>query len=102
VEQPDEQHPQNPAERPQDLADESLQNPAERRPRTTANGVAASGVAAAFALGLRQVFDPRPVDTVGIEQEAPTKPVDPDKVQLRFDPMSSSNTVVVVRRPDDS
>ncbi len=89
-------------DRPQDPAGESPQDPAERRPRNTANGVAASGVAAAFALGLRQVFDPRPVDTVGIEQEAPTKPVDPDKVQLRFDPLSSSNTVVVVRRPDDS
>jgi len=63
--------------------------------------VAAGGVAAAFALGLRQVFDPQPVDTVGIEQEAPTKPVDPEKLELRFDPLSSSNTVVVVRRPDD-
>gem|GEM_PF-4046567 len=63
--------------------------------------MAASGVAAAFALGLQQVFDPQPVDTVGIEQEAPTKPVDPDKLELRFDPLSSANTVVVVRRPDD-
>ncbi len=89
-------------DQPHDPADGSPEDPAERRPRTTANGVAASGVAAAFALGLRQVFDPRPVDTVGIEQEAPTKPVDPDKVQLRFDPSSSSNTVVVVRRRDDS
>jgi len=93
VEPPDDR-PQDPAEGPQDSAD--------RRPGSTAHGVAASGVAAAFALGLRQVFDPRPVDTVGIEQEAPTKPVDPDKVQLRFDPLSSSNTVVVVRRPHDS
>jgi len=75
--------------------------PVERRRRTAGSGVAASGVAAAFALGLQQVFDPQPVDTVGIEQEAPTKPVDPDKLELRFDPLSSANTVVVVRRPDD-
>ncbi len=91
--EPPDDRPQDPAGTPQD--------PADRR-GSTAHGVAASGVAAAFALGLRQVFDPRPVDTVGIEQEAPTKPVDPDKVQLRFDPLSSSNTVVVIRRPDDS
>ncbi len=101
MEQPDD-HTQDPVERPQDPADEGPQYAVDRKLRSTANGVAASGVAAAFALGLRQVFDPRPVDTVGIEQEAPTKPVDPAKVQLRFDPLSSSNTVVVVRRPDDS
>jgi len=83
-----------PAEQPEDQA------PSERHRRDTANGVAAGGVAAAFALGLRQVFDPQPVDTAGIEQEAPTKPVEPDKLELRFDPLSSSNTVVVVRRPE--
>ncbi len=81
--------------------DERAEESPERRRRDAANGVAASGVAAAFALGLRQVFDPQPVDTVGIEQEAPTKPVDQDKLELRFDPLSSSKTVVVVRRPDD-
>ncbi|MDQ6798682.1 MAG: hypothetical protein M3011_11825 [Actinomycetota bacterium] len=79
---------------------EGPEGTADPKRRDTANGVAATGVAAAFALGLRQVFDPQPVDTVGIEQEAPTKPVDPDKLELRFDPLSSSNTVVVVRRPD--
>ncbi len=75
--------------------------PTERRRQASGTGVAASGVAAAFALGLRQVFDPQPVDTVGIEQLAPTKPVDLDSLELRFDPMSSSKTVVVIRRPDD-
>jgi hypothetical protein len=89
--------PVEPTEDPTD--DEAA--PVERRRRTAASGVAASGVAAAFALGLQQVFDPQPVDTVGIEQEAPTTPVDPEKVELRFDPMSSSNTVVVVRPRDD-
>jgi len=49
---------------------EGPEDPADRKRRDPANGVAATGVAAAFALGLRQVFDPQPVDTVGIEQEA--------------------------------
>ncbi|MGI9022400.1 MAG: hypothetical protein ACR2HV_04060 [Acidimicrobiales bacterium] len=68
----------------------------ERWRRNTASGA----VAGALALGLQQVFDPRPTDTVGIEQEAPTKPDDVDRVQLSFDPLDSSNNRVVVRRPD--
>ncbi|MGI8778189.1 MAG: hypothetical protein ACR2LJ_12605 [Acidimicrobiales bacterium] len=94
--------PVDPPEDPTSDEDTDDQPPIERRRQTARSGVAASGVAAAFALGLQQVFDPRPVDTVGIEQEAPANPVDRDKLELRFDPMSSANTVVVVRRPDDS
>ncbi|HEX3394600.1 MAG TPA: hypothetical protein VHS52_08735 [Acidimicrobiales bacterium] len=94
--------PVDPPDDPVPEEDTDDRRPIEHRRQTARSGVAASGVAAAFALGLQQVFDPRPVDTVGIEQEAPAKPVDRDKLELRFDPMSSANTVVVVRRPDDA
>lgn len=66
--------------------------------RDTATGA----VTAAFALGMRHVFEPERGDTVAIEQEAPTKPVDRDKVEIRFDPLNSRGTVVVVHREKDA
>jgi len=72
--------------------------PIDRWRRTTVSGA----LAGALALGFQEVFDPKPVDTVGIEQEAPDRPLDLAQVELRFDPTSSSNTVVVVHRPDDA
>ena len=71
--------------------------PVDRWRRNTASGA----LTAALTLGLQQVFDPERKDTINIEQEAPTRPVDPDKLELRFDPLSSRGTVVVVHpRPD--
>jgi len=61
---------------------------------------ASEAITAALALGLQQVFQPQRSDTVGIEQEAPAKPVDPDRVEVRFDPQSSRGTVVVIHRGD--
>ncbi len=72
--------------------------PVDRWRRTTVSGA----LAGALALGFQEVFDPKPVDTGGIEQEAPDRPVDSERVELRFDPTSSSNTVVVVHRHDDA
>lgn len=74
--------------------------PVDKWRRNTATGA----LTAALAIGLQQVFDPEKKDTIGIEQEAPTRPVDPEKVQLHFDPMNSQGTSVVVRRrrePED-
>lgn len=71
--------------------------PVDRWRRNTASGA----ITAALALGLQQVFDPERKDTIGIEQEAPTTPVEPDGVDLHFDPLSSRGSVVVVRRTDD-
>jgi hypothetical protein len=71
--------------------------PVDRWRRSTASGA----VTAAFALGLQHVFDPERADTIAIEQEAPTKPVDRERVELRFDPLSSSGSVVVVHRRED-
>ncbi len=71
--------------------------PVDRWRRTTATGA----VTAALALGFQQVFEPEKKDTIGIEQEAPTRPVDPDALELHFDPMNSQGTSVVVhRRPE--
>jgi hypothetical protein len=68
--------------------------PVDRWRRTTATGA----VTAALALGFQQVFEPEKKDTIGIEQEAPTRPVDPDEViELHFDPMNSQATSIVVR-----
>ncbi|HUQ64126.1 MAG TPA: hypothetical protein VM121_10265 [Acidimicrobiales bacterium] len=69
--------------------------PIERWRRNTATGA----ITAALALGFQQVFDPEKKDTIGIEQEAPTRPVDPDTFELHFDPVSSRATSVVVRSP---
>lgn len=80
--------------------DEDEPERAEPRPvdkwrRNTATGA----LTAALALGMQQVFDPEKRDTIGIEQEAPAKPVDPDEVvELRFDPLNSQGTSVVVHR----
>lgn len=73
--------------------------PVDRWRRNTASGA----LAAALARGLQQVFDPERKDTIGIEQEAPSRPEDPDhpdEVELRFDPLSSRGTSVVVHRRD--
>jgi hypothetical protein len=72
--------------------------PVDRWRRSTASGA----VTAAFALGLQHVFDPERAETIAIEQEAPSMPVDQDRVELRFDPLSSSGSVVVVHRRDDN
>jgi hypothetical protein len=70
--------------------------PVDRWRRNTATGA----VTAALALGFQHVFEPEKKDTIGIEQEAPTRPVDPDEVlELHFDPMNSQATSIVVRRP---
>jgi hypothetical protein len=69
--------------------------PVDRWRRNTATGA----ITAALAFGFQQVFDPEKKDTIGIEQEAPTRPVDPDKFELHFDPISSRATSVVVRAP---
>jgi hypothetical protein len=75
---------------------------AERRPvdrwrQTTASGA----VAAAIALGLRNVFEPERTDTVAVEQEAPDEPADDERVELRFDPLNSRGTTVVVHPPPE-
>lgn len=69
----------------------------DRWRRETATGA----ITAAFALGMRHVFEPERGDTVAIEQEAPTRPVEGDAVHLRFDPLNSRGTVVVVHREKD-
>lgn len=84
--------PHEPDERPTEAG------AVDRWRRNTASGA----VATALALGLQQVFEPARADTVGIEQEAPAKPADPERVELRFDPLDSRGTVVVVHsRHDD-
>lgn len=93
--------PSDADEEPQALEKDGHEEAAARRPvdrwrRNTASGA----ITAALALGLQQVFDPERKDTIGIEQEAPTDPVEPEGVDLHFDPISSRGSVVVVRRPD--
>jgi hypothetical protein len=77
--------------------DSANSRPVDRWRRSTASGA----VTAAFALGLQNVFDPERADSIAIEQEAPAKPVDQDRVELRFDPLSTSGSVVVVHPPED-
>lgn len=85
----------------EDHDDEGTEDRGEPRPvdkwrRNTATGA----LTAALALGFQQVFDPEKKDTIGIEQEAPTQPVDPDeKIELRFDPLNSHGNTVVVHAP---
>ena len=62
-------------------------------------GTASGAVAAGLALGFQRVFDPERADTIAIEQEAPAEPVEREGLEVRFDPLSSQGTVVVVRRP---
>lgn len=70
--------------------------PVDKWRRNTATGA----LTAALALGLQQVFDPEKKNTIGIEQEAPTQPVDPDeKIELRFDPLNSHGNTVVMHAP---
>ncbi len=73
------------------------ERPVDRWRQNTASGA----VVAAFALGFRNAFDPERKDTIGVEQPASTDPVDSEGVELRFDPLSASETVVVVRPPAD-
>ena len=70
--------------------------PVDRWRRNTASGA----VAAAIALGLREVFDPAHKDTIAIEQEVPDKPAEPAGLELTFDPLNPRATSSVVRRPD--
>lgn len=68
----------------------------DRWRRNTASGA----IIGAVALGLQQVFDPESKKaTVAVEQEAPTRPVDPGRIELRFDPLDSRNNSVVVHPP---
>jgi hypothetical protein len=82
---------------------ESRHEPARAEPRPVdkwRRNTATGALTAALALGMQQVFDPEKRDTIGIEQEAPAKPLDPDeKVELRFDPLNSHGNVVVVHAP---
>ncbi len=71
--------------------------PVDRWRQNTASGA----VVAAFALGFQQVFDPEKKATAGVEQPVSTDPVESKGVELRFDPLSASETVVVVRPPSD-
>lgn len=86
---------ESPADPPESDETPSELRPVDRWRRNTATGA----VVAAFALGFQQVFDPERKDTVAIEQEAPGEPVDPERVELHFDPTSSTGSVVVVRPP---
>lgn len=93
--------PSDPDEEPSAAEEGDPEAPATPRPvdrwrRNTASGA----ITAALALGLQQVFDPERKDTIGVEQEAPGNPVEPDGVDLHFDPLSSRGSVVVVRRSD--
>jgi hypothetical protein len=74
---------------------EHHERPVDRWRQNTASGA----VVAAFALGFQQVFDPERKGTIGVEQPVSTDPVDVDGLELRFDPLSTSETVVVVRPP---
>ena len=79
-----------------DLAEPAARaRPVERWRQGTASGAVAAGL----ALGFQRVFDPERADTIAIELEAPAEPVDGDGLEVRFDPLSSQGTVVVVRRP---
>lgn len=60
-------------------------------------GTTAGALASAMAMGMANVFDPKRVDTVSVEQEAPSQPVDDEGVELRFNPDSARDTVAVVR-----
>ncbi|MDQ6927820.1 MAG: hypothetical protein M3159_04060 [Actinomycetota bacterium] len=88
-----------PYEFPDDLAEGADRGHAEPRPvdrwrRSTASGA----LTAALALGFQQVFEPEKTDTIGIEQEAPARPVDPDALELHFDPMNSQGSSVIIHR----
>lgn len=96
---PSTQEPEDPAY-PADAADPAdgeapAERPVDRWRRTTATGA----VTAALALGFRHVFEPERPNTVGVEQMAPDRPVDTDGVEIRFDPLTSQGTTVVVHRP---
>ena len=87
-----------------DLAEvDRSDNPARAEPRPVdkwRRNTATGALTAALALGFQQVFDPEKKDTIGIEQEAPSQPADPDeKVELRFDPLNSHGNTVVVHAP---
>ena len=86
-----------------DWGDEDFEWPEERPPgprpvdrwrRNTASGA----VAAAIALGLREVFDPAHKDTIAVEQEVPDKPADQGQLELNFDPLNARGTSIVIRR----
>jgi hypothetical protein len=86
-----------PLDRPDDDEGEHHERPVDRWRRSTATGA----VTAAFALGFQQVFDPERKGNIGVEQPFSGDPVDADGVELRFDPLSASETVVVVRPTAD-
>lgn len=87
----DEELPEDP-----EPAEHAEPRPVDRWRQNTASGA----ITAALALGFRHVFEPERSDTVSIEQEAPERPVDTEGVELRFDPISSRSTVVVVHQPE--
>ena len=67
-----------------DLFGFKAERPAPRVPpkrARTATGALLTGI----ALGLRDVFDPeKKVDTIAIEQEAPTEPDEPQEYEVRL------------------
>ena len=52
---------------------------------------------AGFALGLRDVFEPKHQDRIAVEAEAPGQPVEPQRYEVHLDPQDPHSSFAIYR-----